>query len=333
MKTRIVNESSLRNLGLDLVRATETAAVAAGRWMGLGRPAAADRDATQAMCSVLNTLNIDGLIVLGKEGRLVTCDLLRAGQRVGTGNGPQLDVVADAIDGRELVAQGHLGAIAVIAAAPRGAFWHPSPGVYLEKMVVNAEVGAALVPECLDAPAAWTLALVARAKGRPVRELRVFVLERPRHAALIEEIRRAGAHVVLRDEGDITGALMAGMPDGKVDILMGVGGIPEGLIAACVVKAMGGAMLGRLAPQREVEQRALKAAGLDTGRILTTDELVAGNETFVAVTGITDGPVLSGVRYQGGRASSNSLIVRGATGTRRTVYAEHALEAVDEAPS
>jgi fructose-1,6-bisphosphatase II len=332
MKTGTGTEGPLRNLGLDLARATEAAAIAAGRWVGLGKPAAADADATQAMCRVLSSLRIDGRIVMGKERRLKACDLLLTDEPVGTGTGPQLDIVADAIDGRVEVARGHQGAIAVIAGTPRGAIWHPPAGAYLDKLVVNAQVGAALVPECMDAPAAWTLALVGRAKGKPVRELRVFLLERPRHATLIEEIRRAGAHVVLRDEGDITGALMAGLPDGSIDILMGVGGIPEGLIAACLVKAMGGAMLGRLAPQREEEQQACESAGLDTTRILTTDELVAGDEIVAAATGITDGPMFEGVKYQRGYVSSNSFIVRGATGTRRTVFSQHVLEAGEQAP-
>jgi fructose-1,6-bisphosphatase II len=190
---------------------------------------------------------------------------------------------------------------------------------------VNAQVAAALVPECLDAPAAWTLALVARAKGKQVGNLTVFVLDRPRHADLIEEIRATGAHVMLRTEGDITGALLASSLHSGVDILMGIGGIIEGLITACAVKAMGGAMLGRLAPQSDKERTAIEAAGLDLEPILTCDELVSSDAVFFAATGITDGLLLSGVRYHEGYATSNSVILRGETGTRRLISTEHFL--------
>lgn len=326
METGITRNFPSLNLGLDLVRATEAAALVAARWMGLGRPEEADTEASEAMWTVLNTMDMEGFVAMGEEYRLPTCDFLQTGQCVGTGAGPQVDVVADAIDGRNLVALGHSGAIAVIAGAPRGAFWSPAPAVYLEKIVVNAEVAEALVPECMDAPAGWTLALVARAKRKAVSDLTVFVLDRPRHADLIEEIRTTGAHVMLRNEGDVTGALLAGMPDSGVDILMGVGGIPEGLIAVCGLKAIGGAMLGRLAPQSDEERAAVESAGLDVRRILTTNELVSGDAVFFAATGITDGPLLSGVQYAGKLARSNSLLMRGETKTRRLIFAEHLLD-------
>ncbi len=175
----------------------------------------------------------------------------------------------------------------------------------------------------LDAPAAWTLASVARAKKKQVRDLVVFVLERPRHADLIEEIRAAGARVMLRADGDVAGALMAASPDGQVDVLMGIGGVPEGVVAACAVKALGGAMLGRLAPQRKDEREAIAAAGLDTKRILTSDELISGDQLFFAATGITDGPLLDGVRYHGDRAETQSLVLRCDTRTRRLIKTEH----------
>ncbi|MFQ5341525.1 MAG: fructose-bisphosphatase class II, partial [Anaerolineae bacterium] len=181
------------------------------------------------------------------------------------------------------------------------------------------------VPECLDAPAAWVLALVARVKKKPVRDLLVFVLERPRHADLIEEIRSAGARVMLRADGDIAGALRAATPHASADILMGVGGVPEGVMAACAVKALGGAMLARLKPQSDEKQAAVEAAGLDTRQILTCDELVSGYEIFFAATGITDGPLLAGVHYYGDRAETESLILRGETGVRRIIDAEHRL--------
>jgi fructose-1,6-bisphosphatase II len=318
-----MNDRPSRNFGLDLVRATEAAALAAGRWMGLGQPEEADFKATEAMRAALNTIDMEGFIAMGPEHRPHMCDFLEPAQPVGTGDGPQLDIVIDPIDGPDLVALGHPGAISVMAGAPRGAFWSPAPAVYLEKIVVDVDVADVLVPECMDAPAAWTLALVARAKRKPVSDLTVFLLDRPRHVDLIDEIRTAGAHVMLRNEGEVVGTLLAGMPDGGVDILMGVGGISEGLIAACAIKAMDGAMLGRLAPQSDEERAAVRAVGLDTRQVLVTDELVSGNAVFFAATGITDGPLLAGVQYDGECARSNSLIMRGETRTRRTILAEH----------
>jgi fructose-1,6-bisphosphatase II len=315
-----------RNLGLDLVRVTEAAALSAGRWMGLGRRREADQAAIDAMAEALNTLDMDGRIVVGEEGKLGTHSALDSGQRVGTGHGPEMDVVVDPIDGRNLLAQGHPDAISVVAVAPRGSMWAPAAGVYMDKIVVDREAAAALVPECMDAPAAWTLALVARVKEKPVRDLVVFVLNRPRHRHLIEEIRAAGARAVLRTDGDISGALLAAAPDVGIDLLMGIGGLSEGVISACAVRAMGGGMLGRLAPQSQEEQAAVEAEGLDTRRILDCHGLIAGREIFFAATGITDGRLLAGVRYRRGCADTESLVLRGETGTRRLIRAEHAMQ-------
>lgn len=316
-----------RNLGLDLVRVTEAAALAAGRWMGLGKRDEADRDATEAMRQALDELDIDGRIVVGEEKRLDLRTPLDSGHEVGTGRGPELDVVVDPIDGRALLAQGLPGAIAVAGIAPRGTMWSPAPAVYMEKLVVNRVAAEALVPECMDAPAAWTLALVARVKQKKVRDVVVFVLDRPRHQDLIEEIRRAGARVMLHPEGDVAGALLAASSHHRsADVLMEIGGVPEGVIAACAVKAIGGAMLGRLAPQSEEERAAVAEAGLDTRQILRADELVASDEIFFAATGITDGPLLDGVRYQGHKAETVSLVLRCETGTRRIIQAEHLIE-------
>ena len=325
METQTKGPRPYRNLGLDLVRATEGAALAAGHWMGLGKPDEADREARTAMCAILSTVDMDGKVVAGEKDRLPLYDHLRTGAQTGIGAGPQVDVVLDPIDGCSLLAQGHPGAISVVAAAPRGAFWSPTGAAYMDKIVVDAQVTPFLVPECMDAPAAWTLALVARAKQKRVSDLVVFVLNRPRHADLVQEIRTAGARVMLRSEGDIAGALMSIFPDGGLDVLLGTGGIAEGLLAACAVKATGGAMLGRLAPQSAEERAAATSEGLDARRVLSVDELVTGNETFFAVTGITDGPLLAGIRYHGERATSNSMILRGETHTRRTIRAEHLL--------
>jgi fructose-1,6-bisphosphatase II len=266
-----------RNWGFGLVRATEAAARAAGRWMGRGRRDEADLAATEAMERELQTLEIDGYIVVGEEGKLGIHSLLETGRKVGSGDGLAMDVVLDPIDGRSMLAQGRSGAIAVAAAAPRGAMWVPTGAVYMEKLVVNREAARSLVPECMDAPAAWTLALIARVKHKEVRDLVVFVLDRPRHADLIEEIRNAGARVMLHDDGDISGALLAASPGGQADILMGIGGVAEGVIGACAVKALGGAMFVRLAPQSDTERAAVAAAGLDTQRILSCNELIASD--------------------------------------------------------
>jgi fructose-1,6-bisphosphatase II len=272
-----MSEGVSRNWGLDLVRVTEAAARRAGRWMGLGKRDEADLDTIEAMARALNAIDMSGYIVIGEEGKLGVHSALESGRTIGAGSGPDLDVVVDPIDGRNLLALGHPGAISVAAVAPRGAMWSPTPAVYMEKIVVDRAVAGALVAECMDAPAAWTLALVARVKQKQIRDLVVFVLDRPRHAALIEEIRQAGARVMLRSDGDIAGALMAASPGRGVDLLLGIGGVPEGVIAACAVKALGGAMLGRLAPQSEAERVAIADTGLNLRRILSSHELIAAS--------------------------------------------------------
>lgn len=315
-----------RNVGLDLVRATEAAALKAARWMGLGNPDVADSEAAEAMFSVLDTLDIEGRIVIGEEGKLGRHSPLDSGTIVGTGDGPQVDLVVDPIDGRRRLALGFSDAIAVVGVAPRGSMWSPSPAVYMEKIIVDRSAAQAMVPECLDAPAAWTLALVARMKGKAVRDLVVFVLDRPRHAHLIEEIRSAGARILLRSDGDVAGALMAAYPNSGVDLLMGIGGVPEGVIAACAVKALGGCIMGRLAPQSPEERAAIETAGLDTSRVMLCNELIGSDEIFFAATGITDGLLLAGVKYHGSEAETESLVLRAETGTRRIIHTTHFLE-------
>lgn len=312
------------DLGLDLVRATEASALTAGRWIGLGQPDQANLAASQAMAQALDILDIDGRIVIGEEGKLGQHSPLDSGQTVGSGSGPALDIVLDPIDGARLLAVGHSDAMAVIGVAPRGAMRSLHPAVYMDKIVVDRETAGSLVPECLDAPAAWTLALVARVKKKAVRDLIVFVLDRPRHVHLVEEIRTAGARVLLRQEGDIAGALSAAA-HADVDILMGVGGVAEGVIAACAVKSLGGGMLARLAPQSDAERIAIGAAGLDTREVYSCDDLVVGKATFFAATGITSGVLLAGVRYKGDEAETESMVLRGETGTRRIIRAFHNL--------
>ncbi len=316
-----------RNLGLDLVRATEGAAIRAGRWMGRGRRNEADRNAIDAMCEALNEVDMKGYVVIGEEGKSGLHSPLDSDNVIGTGIGPEMDVVVDPVDGTRLLMEGRSGALSVVAAAPRGSLWSAPPSivVYMHKIVVDRDVAGALVPECMEAPAAWTLALIARVKGKEVRDLVVFVLDRPRHADLIEEIRMAGARVALYNEGDIGGAILAATPNSGFDVLMGVGGVPEGVTAACAVKALGGAMLGRLAPQTHVEREQCVDVGLDPDIILSCNELVTSNEIFFSATGVTDGPLLDGVRYRSGRAETHSLVLRAETGTRRLIRAGHML--------
>lgn len=314
------------NMGLDLVRVTEEAALAAGRWMGLGKPDEADHYAAQAMAKAFTTINIQGNVVIGEETKLGTHSFLDSRVQIGTGLGPAIDVVADPIDGTQLLAKGHPDAISVVGVAPRGAMWAPHPAAYMEKIVVGRQAASVLVPECMDAPAAWTLALVARAKGKKVRDLVVFILDRPRHKDLIAELRAAGVRVMARTQGDIAGALMAVTDDVNIDIMMGVGGVPEGVIAACAIKSMGGAMLGRLAPQSAPELEAVQSAGLDLKQILTCNELVSGDDIYFAATGITDGTLLAGVHYHGNHAETESLVIRCRTHKRRIIHAEHTLE-------
>ncbi|MBN1220401.1 MAG: class II fructose-bisphosphatase [Anaerolineae bacterium] len=316
-------EYPYQNIGLDLVRVTEAAALVAGRWLGLGKREETHRAATEAMYEALCQVNIDGYIVIGEEGRLKERTLLETGQRVGTGRGPTVDVVVDPIEGTNSVVHGYPGAISVVCVAPRGSMWSPRPAIYMDKIVVDGEGASALVPECMDAPAAWTLALIARAKRKAVRDLQIIVLDRPRHYDLIEEIRSAGARVLLRSDGDTAGSLIAATPQGGADILMGIGGVPEGVTAACAVKAMGGAMLGRLAPQSEKEREAIEAAGLSSHQTLTCHELVTSNQVFFAATGVTHGPILAGVQYHGNEANTHSLVIRGETGTRRIIHTKH----------
>jgi fructose-1,6-bisphosphatase II len=316
-------EGPSRNLGLDLVRITEAGALAAARWMGLGSPDRADQAATAAVVETLESVGILGCTVVGGEGK--GRHVLMLGPGAPTDDEEMLDVMGDPVDGVSLLAYGYPGAISVITAAPAGHFRSLADAAYMEKIVVNARVAPSLVPECLDAPAAWTLALVARTLNKPVGALTIFMLDRPRNADLVREIRATGAHVVLRAEGDVTGALLAASREGAIDMLMGIGGVKEGLISACAVKALGGAILGRLAPQSERELEAIQAAGLDRAEVMETGDLVQGEGVFFAATGITDGPLLRGLRFRGNRATTHSMILRGETRTRRLIEAEHLL--------
>jgi len=312
--------------GLGLVRVTEVGALAASRWMGLDDRHEADRAAQKAMTATLNLLPMQGRIVSGEEGRTGEHSPLDSGNEVGTGKGPELDVEINAIDGATLVAEGKSGAMSVAAVAPRNTLWRPGPAVYLNKLVVDRTVAEAIGPEALDAPPGWTLAAVARAKGKEIRDLLVFILDRPRHEQLIADVRNAGARVLLRRGGDIGGAMMAADPNVAIDVLMGVGGAAEGLMASCAVKALGGAIMARVAPQSEDEEKACRDFGMDLTQILTKDDLVSGDEVFFSATGVTDGWLLGGVNFHGQTVDTHSMVLRYETGTRRIIKTEHRLK-------
>ena len=324
-----MTEAPQRNLAMELVRVTEAAALAAARWVGRGQKEAGDGAAVEAMRLVLATVEMNGVVVIG-EGAKDEAPMLYDGEVVGNGRGPRVDVAIDPVEGTNLLARGAPDAIAVVGVAPRGTMWEPGPAFYMNKLVVSRAVAPLLRREHLNAPARETLALIAEAKQKEIAELTVFVLDKPRHQSLIEDIRSAGARVLLRTDGDVAGALMAARADSGVDALMGVGGTPEGVIAACAVRALGGAMLGQLAPQRADEIEAVRAARLDTERVITEAELVTSDDVFFAATGITDGVLLQGVRYGADGPTTASLVMRGKTGTVRTVYAEHRFEKLRE---
>jgi fructose-1,6-bisphosphatase II len=317
-----VSEAPGPDLAHELVRVTEAAALAAARWVGRGDRDAGDGAAVEAMRLVLSTADMDGVVVIG-EGAKDEAPMLYDGERVGSGRGPSVDVAVDPVEGTSLLARGAPDAISVIGVAPRGAMWSPGPAFYMEKLVVGRDAAEAVHPGLLDAPVAEIVARVAEAKGKPVSEVTVFVLDKPRHGERIAAIRAAGARVLLRTDGDVAGALMAARAGSGVDLLLGIGGTPEGVIAACAVRALGGAMLGRIAPQKPDEAAAVRDAGIDAARVLTERDLGASDDVFVAATGITDGVLLPGVRYTGGGATTHSLVMRGRTGTLRTIAAEH----------
>ncbi|MEW5938161.1 MAG: class II fructose-bisphosphatase [Chloroflexota bacterium] len=321
----VMSEAPDRNLALELARVTEAAALAAGHWMGRGRKEAGDGAAVEAMRLILSTVDMDGVVVIG-EGAKDEAPMLFDGEKIGNGIGPAVDVAVDPIEGTSLLAYGRPDAISVVGIAPRGTMWSPGPAFYMNKLVVGREARHALQADLLAAPVSEALSTLAAALCKPVRDLTVFVLDKPRHQKLIGEIREAGARVLLRTDGDVAGALMAAMPNSGVDALMGIGGTPEGVIAACAVRALGGAMLGQLAPQKPGEREAVESAGLDLDRVLTEADLIQSEDVFFAATGITDGALMPGVQYTREGASTVSIVMRGKTGTVRKIYAEHRLD-------
>ena len=324
-----IREWPNHNLALDLVRVTEAAALAAGHWMGRGQREAGDAAAVEAMRLMLSTIDMDGVVVIS-EGAKDEAPMFHNGERIGNGLGPAVDVAVDPIEGTSLLAYGRPDAISIVGVAPRGMMWSPGPAYYMNKLVVGREARSALHARLLSAPVTETLSAIAAALCKPLGDVTVFVLDKPRHQKLIALIREAGARVLLRTDGDVAGALMAAMPNSGVDVLMGIGGTPEGVIAACAVRALGGAMLGQLAPQKEDEREAVESAGLDLDCVLTESDLVRSEEVFFAATGITDGVLMPGVHYNGEGASTVSIVMRGKTGTIRKIYAEHRLDKLRE---
>jgi fructose-1,6-bisphosphatase II len=309
-----------RNLALELVRVTEAAALASARWVGRGDKEAADQAAVDGMHAVLHTIHMDGIVVIG-EGEKDEAPMLHNGEEIGDGSPPQVDIAVDPLEGTRLCALGMPNAIAVIALAERGTMFDPGPIVYMEKMAVGDRFADLLD---LDRPLEHTVRLIAERKDSDVNDVMAVVLDRPRHEEGIQAIRRAGARVQLITDGDVAGALNAVSPDRKADFLWGIGGTPEGVITAAAVKCIGGALVGRLWPRDDGERKAAVDAGYDLDRLLTHDELVGGEDVFFSATGVTDGDVLQGVRYEGARgASTESLVMRSRSGTVRRIQSNH----------
>ena len=310
-----------RNLALELVRVTEAAAMGAGRWVGRGDKLAADQAAVDAMRAMLDTVVMDGVVVIG-EGEKDEAPMLYNGEEVGQGEGPQVDVAVDPLEGTRLTALGQPNAIAVIAVAERGSMFFPGAAFYMEKIAAGADAVDVID---INATPAENVQAVAKAKGRRVTDVRVVVLERDRHEALIGELREAGARVNLIRDGDVAPAIAAARPETGVDLLYGIGGTPEGVISAAALKCVGGGIQGKLWPRTDEERQALIAAGYDLDRVLMTDDLVASDDVFVAATGVTTGALLRGVRYVNDGAVTDSLVMRSRSGTVRRIEARHKL--------
>jgi fructose-1,6-bisphosphatase II len=314
-----------RNLALELVRVTEAAAMAAGRWVGRGDKNAADQAAVDGMRAMLDSVSMNGVVVIG-EGEKDEAPMLYNGERVGDGTGPEVDVAVDPLEGTRLTALGQPNAIAVIAVAERGTMFFPGAAVYMEKIAVGPQ-GIDVID--IDASPTDNVRAVAGTKGVSTREVSVVVLERDRHDDLIAELRDAGAKVSLIRDGDVAPAIAAASAGTGVDMLYGIGGTPEGVISAAALKCVGGGIQGRLWPRDDEERQKLVEAGLDPGRVLHTDDLVSGRDVFVAATGVTTGSLLRGVRYLPNGAITDSIVMRSRSGTVRRVEATHALDKLE----
>ncbi|WP_213452704.1 class II fructose-bisphosphatase [Rhizomonospora bruguierae] len=311
-----------RNLALDLVRVTEAAAMAAGRWIGRGDKEGGDGAAVDAMRKLINAMPMSGVVVIG-EGEKDNAPMLYNGERVGDGTGPEVDVAVDPIDGTTMMSKGMPNSIAVLAVAERHAMFDPSAVFYMEKLVVGADCAEVID---IEAGVAENLRRIAKVKNSSVSDVTVCILDRPRHADLVQQVRQAGAQIRFILDGDIAGAISAARETSDVDVLMGIGGTPEGITAACALKCMGGAIQAKLWPRDEAERAKALAAGHDLDRVLTTDDLVTGDNCFFVATGVTSSELLRGVRYRAGGAHTQSVVMRSKSGTIRWIDSFHRLE-------
>src|SRR3954451_7994901 len=308
-----------RNLAMELARVTEYGALAAARWVGLGEKESADGAAVDAMRLMLDTVRMDGVVVIG-EGEKDEAPMLYNGERIGGGSPPQVDIAVDPLEGTTLAAEGSPRALAVMALSERGTMFDPGPCVYMMKVAAQRAYAHVLD---LDRPLVETLELIAKEKGTDVRDVTVMMLKRDRHEEAVAEIRRAGARIRFIQHGDVSAALLAIQDESPVDLLWGIGGTPEGVISAASIKCMGGVLLGRLWPRDDAERQAALEAGYDLDEVLDVNRLVAGNDVFFAATGVTDGDVLDGVHYTATGATTESLVMRSRSGTVRRVSARH----------
>ncbi|MEU9523622.1 class II fructose-bisphosphatase [Streptomyces sp. NPDC048224] len=317
----VPSEAPDRNLAMELVRVTEAAAMAAGRWVGRGDKNGADGAAVRAMRTLVHTVSMNGVVVIG-EGEKDEAPMLFNGERVGDGTGAEVDIAVDPIDGTTLTANGMTNAIAVLAAAERGSMFDPSAVFYMDKLVTGPEA-ADFVD--INAPVAVNVRRIAKAKRRTPEDVTVVILDRPRHQGLIKEVRETGARIKLISDGDVAGSILALREGTGIDLLLGIGGTPEGIISACAVKCLGGTIQGKLWPKDDEERQRAVDAGHDLDRVLTTDDLVSGDNVFFVATGITDGELLRGVRYRSETATTDSIVMRSKSGTVRRIDSEHRL--------
>jgi fructose-1,6-bisphosphatase II len=314
-----------RSFALELVRVTEAAALQAGRWMGRGQKNQADKAAVDAMRMVLNTIPMDGVVVIG-EGTKDQAPMLYEGEFVGSATEPKTDIAVDPIDGTRLLSQGMAGSIATLAVSERGTMYESPYVVYMDKIVVGSEVAGAV---SIDATVEENIRSVAAKLNKSVNDVTVILLDRPRHTEIAEQIRETGARIRFIMDGDVAGAVMAATPGTGIDILMGVGGAPEAVVAACALRCLGGEIQCKLWPRDESERANVEAAGIDINTVLHAEDLVGGDDVFFAATGITDGDFLKGVRYLGDRATTQSVVMRSRSGTVRWVEAQHPLSKLE----
>ena len=315
-----------RNLAIELVRVTEAAALSAARWMGRGDKEGADQAAVDAMRLMVDTVDMDGTVIIG-EGEKDNAPMLFNGESIGNGQPPVVDVAVDPIDGTTLTAKGQNGALSVVATAERGTMFDPGPCVYMEKIAAGEEANGVID---IDASPSENLQRLSRVKCTDISDLTVIVLDRPRHEQIVKEVREAGARIKLISDGDVAAAIAAARDGSGVDLLLGTGGTPEGVIAAAALKCLGGVIQGRLWARNEEERDRAVQEGYDLDKVLTTDDLVSGQDVFFAATGITDGDLLKGIRYRGESAVTTSIVMRSRSGTVRLIDAYHRLERLAE---